>query len=144
MRTEIYEFDRENYEELKNVWEKSVRATHDFLKEEDFNNIKEHICEYFSYVEIFGMKDEKGSIAGFIGLSENKIEMLFVAPEYFGKKIGKSLVSFAIKDMGALYVDVNEENKGAYEFYKKMGAKFTGKDEFDGEGKPYPILHLKF
>ncbi len=144
MRIEIFEFDRENYEELRDIWEKSVRATHNFLQEKDIQDIKEKIFEYFTYVNIFGMKNEKGNITGFIGTAEEKIEMLFVDPEYFGQKIGKNLVSFAVKDMKACFVDVNEQNTGAYEFYKKMGAVMISRDEFDSEGKQFPILHLKF
>lgn len=144
MRTEIYEFGSENYEELREIWEKSVRATHNFLEEKDILNIKEKIFTYFSYVEIFGMKNEEGKIAGFTGLSEDKIEMLFVDPEYFGKSIGKKLVSFAVKDMGIYLVDVNEQNPGAFEFYKKMGAVIVSRDETDSEGNPFPILHLEF
>lgn len=144
MRIEIYEFDKENYKELRDVWEKSVRASHDFLKEDDIQKIKEKIFTYFEYVNIFGMKDEKGKITGFIGLSEEKIEMLFVLPEHFGEKIGKYLVNFAIKDMNIYYVDVNEQNPKAYEFYKKMGATLVSRDETDNEGNPFPVLHLRF
>lgn len=144
MRIEIFEFDKENYKELRNVWEKSVRATHHFLQEKDIQNIKEKIFDYFSCVDIFGMKNKKGNITGFIGIADGKIEMLFVDPEYFGQKIGKNLVSFAIKDMQSFFVDVNEQNTRAYEFYKKMGAVVISRDELDNEGNPFPILHLKF
>lgn len=144
MRIEIFEFDKENYEELRDVWEKSVRATHHFLQEKDIQNIKEKIFEYFACVDIFGMKNQKGDITGFIGIADGKIEMLFINPEYFGQKIGKNFVSFAVKDMQSFFVDVNEQNTGAYEFYKKMGAVVISRDEFDSEGNPFPILHLKF
>lgn len=144
MRTEIYEFDKEDYEELREVWEKSVRATHDFLQEKDIQNIKEKLFMYFEYVDIFGMKDEKGKITGFIGMSEDKIEMLFVSPEHFGETIGKRLVKFAVRDMKVSYVDVNEQNTGGYEFYKKLGASFVSRDKLDSDGNPFPIIHLKF
>ena len=144
MRIEIYEFGKENYAELRDIWEKSVRATHNFLTEKDILSIKEKIFTYFDYVEIFGMKNEEGKITGFIGVSDEKIEMLFVAPEYFGKSIGKNLLNFAKKDLQAKYVDVNEQNPGAFEFYKKMGAVLISRDEFDSEGNPFPILHLQF
>lgn len=144
MRIEIYEFGKENYAELRDIWEKSVRATHNFLTEKDILSIKEKIFTYFDYVEIFGMKNEEGKITGFIGVSDEKIQMLFVAPEYFGKAIGKNLLNFAKKDLQAKYVDVNEQNPGAFEFYKKMGAVLISRDEFDSEGNPFPILHLEF
>lgn len=37
---EIVRCNEEDYETLAGIWERSVMATHDFLKEEDFNEIK--------------------------------------------------------------------------------------------------------
>ena len=38
--------DKENYQEIVNVWEASVRATHDFLKEEDIEYFKPLILKH--------------------------------------------------------------------------------------------------
>ena len=40
-------------------------------------------------------------------------------------------------------VDVNEQNDKALGFYLRMGFRIIGRDETDGMGKPYPILHLQ-
>lgn len=143
MENKILEFGKENYEELRDIWEKSVRATHDFLSEKDIENIKEQIYTYFGYVKIFGMKDENDKITGFIGISDDKIEMLFVDPKHFKKSIGKELINFIVEKMNISLVDVNEQNNGAFEFYKKMGFEVISRDEFDNMGNPFPILHLK-
>ena len=143
MENKIFEFGKENYEELRDVWEKSVRATHNFLSERDIENIKEKIYYYFENVKIFGMRDENEKIIGFIGISEDKIEMLFVDPKYFKKSIGSKLLKFIVEKMNIFLVDVNEQNKGALEFYKKMGFEVISRDEFDDMGNPFPILHLK-
>jgi putative acetyltransferase len=40
-------------------------------------------------------------------------------------------------------VDVNEQNDGAIGFYGHLGFEVTGRSEFDDQGRPYPLLHLR-
>jgi len=58
-------------------------------------------------------------------VSPTKIEMLFIHPDVFGKGIGKLLFQFAIRELSAHTVDVNEQNKNAVGFYLKMGFKLA-------------------
>ncbi|WP_219721521.1 GNAT family N-acetyltransferase, partial [Clostridioides difficile] len=57
--------------------------------------------------------------------------------------IGKRLVEYAIEVLNVNYVDVNEQNQQALGFYKHMGFKVFKKSEFDEQGNPFPILHMK-
>jgi putative acetyltransferase len=85
----------------------------------------------------------KREVLGFIGINNKKIEMLFLSPEIIGKGYGQKLVTFAIKKFGVDWVDVNEQNIKAIEFYKKMGFIVSERTESDNEGKNYPILKMK-
>ena len=78
-----------------------------------------------------------------MGLQEQKIEMLFVSPEYFGKGIGRRLVDLAVDEYGAVYVDVNEQNPKAAGFYRHVGFAVFRRDEVDGQGNAFPILRMK-
>ena len=89
-------------------------------------------------------KNIEGEIIGFIGVSEHKIEMLFISPNVQGHGIGSALCRYAIKHLGANRVDVNEQNTRAREFYEKMGFNIVNRSELDGQGKPYPILHMEY
>lgn len=81
----IQDVTQEHYQVLIEIWESSVRSTHDFLSEKNIAELKPLILEqYFDAVELRCFKDESGKITGFIGVAESKIEMLFVAPEFFG------------------------------------------------------------
>lgn len=132
-----------DYVELVSVWEASVRATHNFLKEEDILFYKPLILnEYLKAVDLFCIKDND-TITGFMGLSESSIEMLFIHPAFRGSGIGKILLQFAINELKANKVDVNEQNDQALGFYLKMGFKVVNRSELDGMGKPYPILHME-
>lgn len=132
-----------DYPELISVWEASVRATHDFLKEENIQFYKPLILnEYLKAVDLYCVKDND-AVAGFMGLSESSIEMLFIHPDFRGSGIGKNLLQFAVNELKVNKVDVNEQNDQALGFYLKMGFKVVNRSELDGMGKPYPILHME-
>ncbi len=64
-------------------------------------------------------------------------------PKYHGRGIGSRLINHAEKVKGSnLQVDVNEQNEGAYTFYKRFGFVQTGRSELDRSGRLFPLLHL--
>lgn len=138
---EIVRCNEKDYETLAGIWARSVMATHDFLKNEDFNEIKAALIpDYFPNVDLYAVSDN-GVYAGFIGLSPDSIEMLFIDSGCRGQGYGSALIEFA-KQRGATKVDVNEQNPSALNFYKAKGFRVIGRDETDDTGRPYPILHL--
>ena len=139
----IQTITKDDYQELINIWEPSVSATHNFLTEDDIAELKPLILEqYFDAVELRCMKSSDNRITGFIGVAESNIEMLFVAPEYFGKGIGKQLTQYAINHQNATKVDVNEQNPKAVGFYEKLGFIEVARSPLDGQGKPFPLIHM--
>ena len=68
--------------------------------------------------------------------------MLFVHNEFRGNGIGKKLALYAIDNLQASKVDVNEQNTQAVGFYKHMGFSVESRSELGGDGKAYPILHM--
>ena len=69
--------------------------------------------------------------------------MLFIHPDWRGQGIGKLLLNYAVNDMGATKLDVNEQNPLAVGFYEHLGFKVTGRSPVDGMGKPFPLLHMQ-
>jgi putative acetyltransferase len=69
-----------DYPAIIALWEQSVRATHYFLPEEYLQQIKTLLPSIFPAVQLFVMRDNN-DIAGFLGVVEKKIEMLFIQPE---------------------------------------------------------------
>ena len=130
-----------DYLRLRDIWETSVRATHGFLSESDIMEIRDKLIpEYFPNV-MLSCAEVDGTIAGFIGLSGDKIEMLFVDADFMCQGIGTFLIGEAIKE-GAMLVDVNEQNPKALEFYKNKGFVEIGRSATDEAGRPFPVLHL--
>lgn len=136
--------NNKDMEEILDTWESSVRATHDFLSEEDIISIKPQVMEGAKYVsKLLCVRDNNGIIKAFMGIHDFKIEMLFVSNESRGHGVGKRLVEYAIEVLNVNYVDVNEQNPQALGFYEHMGFKVFKKSEFDEQGNPFPILHMK-
>ena len=132
-----------DYAELLAVWENSVRATHDFITEEDIEFFKPIIIEQaFPTVTLRCIKSNDGSILGFVGIHDSKVEMLFILNEARGQGIGKVLLQYAIEQLGATKVDVNEQNPQAVGFYEHMGFKVVSRSPLDDMEKPFPILHM--
>ena len=80
---------------------------------------------------------------GFMGLSDNKIEALFLAPEFLRRGGGRRLVLYAQSNRGELTVDVNEQNVDAVRFYRALGFIVEGRSELYDTGRPYPLLHMR-
>ncbi len=139
----IVSLSNSSYHDLIEIWEASVRATHFFLQDDFIPVYKPLIlAEYFDLVELFGLMDEFGKIHAFSGISNQKLEMLFVDPNCFGMGYGKALLEHAIQEMNVTKVDVNEQNKQAVQFYLSQGFRMESRSEQDERGNPYPILHL--
>ena len=134
-----------DYPVLLDIWESSVKETHHFLKSDDIDFFKKTIQEkkLFDLVSLTIVRDSNNTIVGFIGVSEDTLEMMFLVPAAIGKGIGKMLIKHAIENLKITRVDVNEQNEKALRFYEHFGFKRISRSELDGTGKPYPILHMQ-
>jgi putative acetyltransferase len=128
------------------VWERSVRATHDFLAEADMVHLRPLVAEYFagSPTDLWVLTDEKDVPIGFLGLAGESIAALFIDPTHQGQGGGRRLVSHAQELCGgALAVDVNEQNVRACGFYEALGFAVVGRSPVDDMGRPFPLLHMR-
>lgn len=130
---------------LIEIWHRSVCATHDFLKIEDREKLRPLILKtYLPALDVWIAENEFQEPLGFLGISQNKIEMLFVDAKCLGQGIGKELLDFLKNSHNELLLDVNEQNLKALSFYEKYGFKRTGRSSLDSQGNPYPLLHMKW
>lgn len=140
---EITEYSDTYKQQILTVWEKSVLATHDFLTPTDFMEIKKLVNSInFNDFQVFCLVNGK-VISGFIGVAEKKVEMLFLDPKYFGQGLGHKLLNFAVKELNADKVDVNEQNTKALKFYQKFGFETFERTNKDDQGRNYPLLRMK-
>ncbi|MBC1521136.1 GNAT family N-acetyltransferase [Listeria aquatica] len=131
-----------DYPVLLSIWEESVKATHAFLKNDDFDALREEIPSFFPSLEIYFWEAER-EIIGFTGHAVKRLEMFFLSPRFRGKGYGTAILQELIEKEGIFFVDVNLQNGAARKFYEKNGFRVHATSEKDGQGRPYPILHLK-
>lgn len=128
---------------ILDIWRNSVDATHDFLTREDRVSIEAEVVSFFPQVNFVLATDEADVPQGFMLLHDGYLEALFVAPEKHGMGIGTMLIGSAVHDYPSLTTDVNEQNQSALGFYQHHGFERTGRSPVDGQGRPYPLIHLR-
>nr|WP_295273551.1 GNAT family N-acetyltransferase [uncultured Blautia sp.] len=141
---QVQERTQQLIRQLLNVWESSVRATHDFLSEEEIIKIREYVPMAIENVEhLIIAEKESGEPAAFMGIDGNRLEMLFLSPEARGKGLGKRLLQYGIETYNIQELTVNEQNPQAVGFYEHMGFQTYKRTDHDEEGNPYPLLYMR-
>ncbi|HEY3512702.1 MULTISPECIES: GNAT family N-acetyltransferase [Kribbella] len=138
----IDEIRPDEYDRAAELWEASVRATHDFVTEADLDVFRPLVRASFGEIAQLAGLREDGRLIGFIGVEDGNVEMLFLDPSYRGRGGGSLLLEHAFTHFAATSVDVNEQNPQAVGFYEHHGFRFVSRSTHDSTGKPYPILHL--
>ena len=141
---EIEERTPELVAELVCIWERSVRATHDFLSEADIERIRAYVPEAVAGIDRLTLAEgDDGVPIAFMGTQRSMLEMLFVDESARGQGIGSALVSHGIDAHGVREVNVNEQNPQAVGFYERMGFQTYRRTETDEQGDPFPLLYMR-
>ena len=130
-------------DQLVCVWERSVRASHDFLGEKDVERIKGYVPQAILGVEHLVVASEGGRPVAFLGAQDGMLEMLFVDAELRGHGIGSALLEHGIGVLGVRELTVNEQNPAAVAFYETRGFHTVERLETDDQGEPYPLLRME-
>lgn len=131
-------------EQLLKVWESSVRATHLFLPESEIDNIKQYVPQALKEVTYLTIcVNEDNAPIAFMGVENNKLEMLFVSANERGQGVGTKLIKYGIKKYSINELAVNEQNPNAKRFYEHNGFRAYKRTETDEQGNPYPLLYMK-
>ncbi len=142
--TEVKSRTSDLINQLLEVWEGSVRATHLFLSEDEIMSIKEYVPQALNGIaHLVVANDDSGRAAAFMGIEDGSLEMLFVAPEERGKGLGKRLIQYGIENYAVERLAVNEQNPQAKGFYEHMGFQVCKRTDLDEQGNPYPLLYMR-
>lgn len=130
--------------EILEIWEDSVRATHLFLANEEIESIKKYVPQALKEVShLIIMENDNSVPIAFMGIENTRLEMLFIKNSERRKGLGKELLRYGIENYNIDELTVNEQNTDAKKFYEYMGFKTYKRTELDEQGRPYPILHMK-
>ena len=128
---------------LADVWERSVRATHDFLLPGEVERLRAVVPDALEGVPRLLVAEVAGAPVGFLGMDGDFVEMLFVDSDWRGRGVGRVLMARATEALGAREVSVNEQNLQAVGFYERLGFRAYRRTPVDGGGRPYPLLYMR-
>lgn len=124
------------------IWRDSVDATHHFLSKEDRVAIEGEVVSFLPDVPLWVAVDDQDRPLGWMLLDGDRMEALFIDPVSRGEGVGRALVQHALSLRSTIFTDVNEQNLQAVGFYEHLGFVPIGRSERDGQGRPYPLIHL--
>ena len=136
----------EDRQPLLAIWERSVRATHDFLEEHDIVALRPLVALELAsdVVQWWVLVDARDEPLGFLGYTDDTIAGLFIDARHARRGGGRMLVAHAQALSGAtLSVDANEANHAAVHFYEAQGFVVVGRSPLDAAGRPFPIVHME-
>ncbi|WP_093316061.1 acetyltransferase [Sphingomonas jatrophae] len=125
------------------IWRDAVDATHDFLSGADRIAIEAEVRDFLPAAPLWLAVDAADRPLGFMLLDHAHMEALFIDPAHRGHGIGRLLVAHALALHPGLTTDVNEQNEQALGFYLRLGFVPVGRSATDGQGRPYPLIHLR-
>ena len=126
------------------IWRDAVDATHGFLTPEDRAEIDGMVQQFFAEAELWLVDGEDGRAAGFLIMDGDMIDALFVDPAVHGRGYGTALLNHALALAPEALVDASEQATNALPFYEARGFVRIGRSETDPQGRPYPLIHLRY
>ena len=125
---------------VADIWLDTNLKAHSFISAQYWKSNYELVKEMLSQAEVYVYEDGQ-KIQGFIGLSDEYIEGIFVPEEMQSQGIGKLLLNYIKGRKSALHLNVYQKNIRAIHFYQREGFEIQceGLDEVTGE-KDYVMI----
>ncbi len=88
---EVKERTKDLIDKLLEVWEDSVKHTHLFLSSDEIKDIKKYVPQALNGIQdLIIMMDDNNNPVAFMGIENNKLEMLFIKNSKRKKGLGKN------------------------------------------------------
>ena len=125
---------------VADIWLKTNLKAHYFISNQYWKSNYELVKEMMSQAEVYVYEDDK-MIQGFVGISNEYIEGIFVPDEMQSCGIGKLLLDYIKNKKVSLRLNVYQKNARAISFYQREAfiIQCEGLDEATGE-KEYTML----
>ena len=109
---------KKDVDKVANLWLEANLTAHDFISEkywkDHFNMVKEQLLQAEVYIY-----EDCQNISGFIGITDEYVEGIFVSEKMRSQGIGKQLLDFVKDKKSKLYLNVYQKNIRAVQFYQR-------------------------
>ncbi len=116
----IRELQKSDIDQVADIWLDTNLKAHYFISAEYWKNNFELVKEMLSQAEVYVYENDK-MIQGFIGLSGEYIEGIFISVEMQSHGIGRLLLDYIKNRKTKLSLNVYQQNTRAISFYKREG-----------------------
>ena len=130
----IRKLQKADINRVADIWLKTNLKAHFFIPEQYWISNYEFVKEMLPQAEVYVYEDDK-MIQGFIGVSDEYIEGIFVSDEMQTCGIGKMLLDYIKDKKDKLQLKVYQKNVRAMSFYQREGFTIQSEemDEFTRE-----------
>jgi len=128
---------------LSAIWLEASQQVHSFLGDERLRQQQKLVESAYLPDSETWVATRNAEPVGFIGLIDNFIGALFVAPDLQGLGVGRLLVAHAHKLRGELELEVYAANEGARAFYERLGFAEGYRKATDDEGLPFAAARMR-
>ena len=116
----VRKFETQDLDTVMQIWLHSNLDAHAFIAASFWTEHFEMVRDLLPQAELYVHENEATrQIDGFIGLTENHIEGIFVAKSARSKGIGKALLDYAKSRKPRLDLSVYQKNERALAFYRR-------------------------
>ena len=116
----IRKFETQDLDAVMQIWLHGNLDAHAFIAASFWTEHFEMVRDLLPQAELYVHENEDTrQIDGFIGLTENHIEGIFVAESARSKGVGKSLLEYAKSCKPCLTLSVYQKNERALAFYRR-------------------------
>lgn len=136
----IRELHKADIDKVADIWLDTNIKAHSFIPAEYWESNSELVKEMMLQAEVY-VYDVDHEIQGFIGMTDEYINGIFVCGEMQSQGIGKSLLDYAKSKKKKLLLNVYQKNARAISFYQREGfdIQCSDLDEATGE-KEYVMV----
>lgn len=136
----IRELHKADIDKVADIWLDTNIKAHSFIPTEYWESNFELVKEMMLQAEVY-VYEVDYEIQGFIGMTDEYINGIFVCGEMQSQGIGKSLLDYAKSKKKKLLLNVYQKNARAISFYQREGfdIQCSNLDEATGE-KEYVMV----
>ena len=130
----VRDLKKSDINRVADIWLDTNIKAHHFIHAQYWKSNLELVKEMLLQAEVYVYENDQ-KIQGFVGMSDEYIEGIFVSDEMQAQGIGKILLNHVKSKKNTLLLNVYQKNTQAISFYQREGFKIkeSGLDEATGE-----------